>query len=186
MLFAATAMSLNIVDHLACVTNQPNVSTAQVITLQTQKQCPQWEKEKKILKIKFENNISFPDARKQYKQFYTGQTFKSAVKPGTCNKTTQTGDKNTKTEESITEYKKKTKTQENPQDKKQGKENSSHPVPALKQASLNMMRKDAKKKKKEEKDKLKQLKQQQKEERRKLFLIASTERKRRSTKSKTS
>ena len=34
-LYAATAMSLNIVDHLVCVTNQPNVSTAQVITLQT-------------------------------------------------------------------------------------------------------------------------------------------------------
>ena len=33
---AATAVSPNIVDHLACVTNQPNVSTAQVITLQTQ------------------------------------------------------------------------------------------------------------------------------------------------------
>ena len=27
------------------------------------KQCPQWEKEKKILKIKCENNLSFPDAR---------------------------------------------------------------------------------------------------------------------------
>ena len=39
------------------------------------KQCPQLEKEKKILKIKYENNLSFPDARKQYKQFYTGQTY---------------------------------------------------------------------------------------------------------------
>ena len=35
-LHAATAVSLNIVDHMACVTNQPNVSTAQVIILQTQ------------------------------------------------------------------------------------------------------------------------------------------------------
>ena len=35
-LHAATAVSPNIVDYLACVTNQPNVSTAQVITLQTQ------------------------------------------------------------------------------------------------------------------------------------------------------
>ena len=35
MLYAATAVSLNIADHLACVTNQPNVSTAQLITLQT-------------------------------------------------------------------------------------------------------------------------------------------------------
>ena len=30
------------------------------------KECPQWEKEKKILKIKYEQNISFPEARKQY------------------------------------------------------------------------------------------------------------------------
>ena len=43
------------------------------------KQCPQWEKEKKILKIKCENNLSFPD-----------RTYASAVKPGTCNKSTQT------------------------------------------------------------------------------------------------
>ena len=50
------------------------------------KLCPQWEKEKKILKIKCENNLSFPEARKQYKQFYTGQTYASAVKQGTCNK----------------------------------------------------------------------------------------------------
>ena len=34
------------------------------------KECPQWEKEKKILKIKCEQNISFPEARKQYEQFY--------------------------------------------------------------------------------------------------------------------
>ena len=32
-LYAATAVSPNIVDQLACVTNQPNVSTVQVITL---------------------------------------------------------------------------------------------------------------------------------------------------------
>ena len=30
------------------------------------KQYPQWEKERKILKIKCENNLSFPEARKQY------------------------------------------------------------------------------------------------------------------------
>ena len=35
-LYAATAVSQNIVDHLACVTNQPNLSAAQVIILQTQ------------------------------------------------------------------------------------------------------------------------------------------------------
>ena len=34
------------------------------------KDCPQWEKERKILKIKCENNLSFPEARKQFEQFY--------------------------------------------------------------------------------------------------------------------
>ena len=34
------------------------------------KECPQWEKEKKILKTKCEQNISFPEARKQCEQFY--------------------------------------------------------------------------------------------------------------------
>ena len=72
------------------------------------KQCPQWEKEKKILKIKCENNLSFPDARKQYEQFYTGQTYASAVKPGTCNKSTQTDNKSTQTDDSFTEYLKMT------------------------------------------------------------------------------
>ena len=139
------------------------------------KQCPQWEKEKQILKIECENNISFPDARKQYEQFYTDKTYASAVKPGTCNKTTQIEDKNTQT---------KTKTRDKPQDKKQGKENSSHPGPALKQAIFDMMRKDEETKRKEEKDKLKQ---QQKEERRHLILKQQAQKeKRRSTKSKTS
>ena len=68
------------------------------------KQCPQWEKEKKILKNKSENNLSFPEARKQYKQFYTGQTYACAVKPGTCNKSTQTDNKSTQTDDSFTEY----------------------------------------------------------------------------------
>ena len=68
------------------------------------KQCPQWEKEKKILKIKCENNLSFPVARKQYEQFYTGQTYASALKPGTCNKSTQTYNKCTQTDDSFTEY----------------------------------------------------------------------------------
>ena len=45
------------------------------------KQCPQWEKEKKILKIKCENNLSFPETLKQYEQIYTSQTNASAVKP---------------------------------------------------------------------------------------------------------
>ena len=132
------------------------------------KQCPQWEKEKKILKIKCENNLSFPDARKQYEQFYTGQTYASAVKPGTCNKSTQTDNKSTQTDDSFTEYLKKTteKTQGTKEKRnaspKPGKRNSSHSGPALKGATLEMMKKDEEKKKKEEKDKLKK---QQKEER---------------------
>ena len=69
------------------------------------KECPQWEKERKILKIKYVNNLSFPEARKQFEQFYQARTYASAVKPGTCNKCTQTDD-------SITEYtKEKTSTQ---------------------------------------------------------------------------
>ena len=73
------------------------------------KVCPQWEIEKKILKIKCENNISFPDPRKLYTQFYTGQTYASAVKPGTCNKSTQTENKTKQTDDSFTEYLKNNK-----------------------------------------------------------------------------
>ena len=127
MLYAANAVNLNIVDHLACVTNQPNVLTAHMIILQTQKQCPQWEKETKILKIKCENNISFPNACKQYELFYTGQTYASAVKPDTCNKSTQTDDKSTQTDDSFTEYIKQKATKKTQEDT-QGKCNSSpHP-----------------------------------------------------------
>ena len=96
------------------------------------KQCPQWEKEKKILKIKCENSLSFPDARKQYEQFYTGQTYASTVKPGTCNKSTQTENKTTQTDDSFTEYLKQTteKTQGIKEKRnaspKPGKSNSSH------------------------------------------------------------
>ena len=107
------------------------------------KQCPQWEKEKKILKIKCENNLSFPDARKKYEQFYTGQTYASAG--------------------SFTEYLKQTieKTQEKRNSSPHpGKINSSHPVPLLKGATLEMIEIDKERKKKEEKDKLKK---QQKE-----------------------
>ena len=68
------------------------------------KQCPAWEKEKKILKIKCEHNISFPEARKQYEQFYDTRSYASAVKPGTCNKSTQTDNKSTQTDDSFTEY----------------------------------------------------------------------------------
>ena len=133
------------------------------------KHCPQWEKEKKILKIKCENNLSFPDARKQYEQFYTGQTYASAVKPGTCNKSTQTENKTTQTDDSFDEYlKKQEKSQSDKTPKetpkgKQGKDASSpRPGPALKPATLEMMKKEEERKKKEEKDRIKK---QQKEER---------------------
>ena len=46
MLYAATAVNLNIVSHLACVTITPNVSTAQVIILQTQNNNKIGEREK--------------------------------------------------------------------------------------------------------------------------------------------
>ena len=117
------------------------------------KQCPQWEKEKKILKIKCENNLLFPDARKQYEQFYTGQTYASALKPGTCNKSTQTDNKSTQTDDSFTEYLKQTteKTQGTKEKRnvspKPGKSNSSHSGPALKGATLEMIKKDEEKKK---------------------------------------
>ena len=68
------------------------------------KDCPQWEKERKILKIKCENNLSFPEARKQFEQFYQARTYASAVKPGTCNKPTETDNKTTQTDDSFTEY----------------------------------------------------------------------------------
>ena len=82
------------------------------------KQCPTWEKEKKILKIKCEQNISFPEARKQYEQFYAVQTYASAVKPNTCNKLTQTDDKDTQTDDSFDEYlKQQTVSEKNKQGK---------------------------------------------------------------------
>ena len=49
----------------------------------------------KIFNIKCENNWSFPEACKQFKQFYQARTYASAVKPGTCNKSAQTEDINT-------------------------------------------------------------------------------------------
>ena len=75
------------------------------------KLCPTWEKEK-ILKIKCEQNITFPEARKQFEQFNAVQTYASAVKPSTCNKQTQTEDKDTQTDDSFTEYLKQQKASE--------------------------------------------------------------------------
>ena len=138
------------------------------------KECPQWEKGKQILKIKCEQNISFPEARKQYEQFNGAKTYASAVKPGTCNKSTQTDNKSTQTDDSFTEYLQQ-QTTEKTKDGTQGKRNSSphpgksntSPGPALKTGTLEMIKKDEEKKRKEEKDKLKK---QQKEERKQIFL----------------
>ena len=112
---------------------------------------------KKILKIKCENNLSFPVARKQYEQFYTGHTYASAVKPGTCNKSTQSDNKSTQTDDSFTEYLKQQTTEKTQGTKEKrnsspqpGKSNSTHPGPALKAATLEMMKKDEEKKKKED------------------------------------
>ena len=113
------------------------------------------------MKIKCENNLSFPDARKQYEQLHTGQTYASAVKPGTCNKSTQTNNKSTQTDDSFTEYLKQTTEKTKGTQEKcnssphPGNGNFSHPGPALKAATLEMIEKDKERKKKEEKDKLK-------------------------------
>ena len=123
------------------------------------KDCLQWEKERKILKIKCENNLSFPEVRKQFEQFYQARTYASAVKPGTCNKSTETHNNSTQTDDSFKEYLIKQQTQEKqqepPKGKPQEKDNSSRPGQTLKPATLEMIRKDEEKKKKEEKDKLK-------------------------------
>ena len=127
------------------------------------KQCPAWEKEKKILKIKCEQNISFPEARKQYEQFYDTRSYASAVKPGTCNKSTQTDNKSTQTDDSFTEYLKKQEqspSEKTPKETPNGKQDkntlSPRPGPALKPATLEMMKKEEERKKKEEKDRIKQ------------------------------
>ena len=138
------------------------------------KECPQWEKEKQILKIKCEQNISYQEARKQYEQFNGAKTYASAVKPGTCNKSTQTENNSTQTDDSFTKYLQQQATQKT-KDGSQGKSNSSphpgksnsSPGPALKAGTLEMIKKDEEKKRKEAKDKLKK---QQKEERKQIFL----------------
>ena len=74
MLYAATVVNLNIFDHLVCLIKQPNVLTAQVIFLQTQNNAHKGRKRRNYSKSNVKNNISFPDAHKQYEQFITGQT----------------------------------------------------------------------------------------------------------------
>ena len=122
-------------------------------------------------KDKCEQNISFPEARKQYNQFYDTRSYASAVKPGTCNKSTQTDNKSTQTDDSFTEYLKqqelspseKKTSKETPKGKQDKNTSSPRPGPALKPATLEMMKKGEERKKIEEKDRIKQ---QQKEERR--------------------
>ena len=92
------------------------------------------------------------------------------MKPGTCNKSTETDTKSTQIDDSFTEYLKKQteeKQQEPPKGKPQEKGNPSRPGQTLKPATLEMIRKDEEKKKKEEKDKLKK---QQKDERRQQYI----------------
>ena len=92
------------------------------------------------------------------------------MKPGTCNKSTETHNNSTQTDDSFTEYLKQQtqeKQQEPPKEKPKEKSNPSRPGQTLKSATLEMMRKEEEKKKKEEKDKLKK---QQKDERRQQYI----------------
>ena len=96
--------------------------------------------------------MSFPEARKQFEQFYQARTYASAVKPGTCNKSTETDNKTTQTDNSFTEYLKQ-KAQEKQKEPAEGKPqekstSSSLPGPALKPATLEMIRKEGEKKRK--------------------------------------
>ena len=58
-LCAATVVSPNIVHHLECVTNQPNVSTAGVITMQTQSNAHNGRKRRKFSKSNVKINYHF-------------------------------------------------------------------------------------------------------------------------------
>ena len=100
--YASTAVCLNIA-HLASV-RPAKCANCSGDHSANSKDCPQWEKERKILKIKCENNLSFPEACKQFEQFYQARTYAGAVKPGTCNKSTETDNKTTQTDDSFTEY----------------------------------------------------------------------------------
>ena len=75
-----------------------------------------WEKEKKIVKIKVEQNITFPEA--QYELFYEAKSYASAERPSTCNKATQTEDKSNQMDENIRNktIQTETKSQEKPQE----------------------------------------------------------------------
>ena len=161
MLYAATVVNLNILDHLSCLIKQPNVLTAQVIILQTQNNAHKGRKRRKYSKSNVKNNFHFLmliNNMSNSSQVKLMQVLSNRHLQQKATEKTQVGT--------------------------QGKSNSSHPGPALKQATLDMMKKDEEKKKKEEKDKLK--KQQKEEKAITIFQRSSTSRKRTSTKNKTS
>lgn len=62
--------------------------------------CTAWVKEKRIMKIKYEQNISFQEARKQIEdESSTSVSYASVAKKQTVDKSTQTEEKGTQTEE---------------------------------------------------------------------------------------
>ena len=100
-LYAATAVSLNIVDHLACVTNQPNVSTAQVITLQTRSNAHNGRKRRKFSKSNVRTTYHFLMLVNNTRNFTQVKLMQVLLNQA---KSTQTDNKSTQTDDSFTEY----------------------------------------------------------------------------------
>ena len=100
-LHAATVVSLNIVDHLAYVTNQPNVSTARVITLQTQSNAHNGRKRRKISKSNVKTTYHFLMLANNMSNFTQVKHMQVLL---TFNKSAQTDNKTTQTDDSFTEY----------------------------------------------------------------------------------
>ena len=125
------------------------------------KQCTAWEKEKKILKIKCEQKILFPEARKQYEQFMIQEHMQVLL-----NQPLATNPHKKKKGGIITNYAKnhhqKKITQEKPKGKPEKSTSSPRPGPAQ-PATLEMMKKEEERKEKD------RIKQQQKEEIRQQF-----------------
>ena len=101
------------------------------------------------------------------------QKLENTVKPGTCNKSTQTDNKSTQIDDIFTAYLKQqeqSSSEKTPKETPKGKQDkntsSPRPGPALKPATMEMIEKEKERKKKEEKDRIKQ---QQKEERRQQY-----------------
>ena len=133
------------------------------------RECTAWLKEKKILKIKYEQNISFQDARKQYEDLNEKTTYASVVKPTTANKSTQTEDKSTQTDQLTSSPPPKPTPRRKSSDRISESQNQKpkHSSPSaktsLKPGTMEMIKKDLKKKTQEEREKQKN---QQKEARR--------------------